>query len=652
MALREPEASPRRVPRYDWLIVAVLLAGAFLRCAALSRMDGMLHYDEAFNGVDALSLLRSPRFTPFLPGNYGRESGWCYILTLFIVTWGARPFALRLAAAFASTLTLAASYRLGKELLGTRGATWVTAALAVLYWHVHLSHLALRANLFLLVGSLALAFLLRAHRKNTAPNWAISGLGLGLLAYTYFSAYLWIGFALLTLSVWFVCCPKQRRGILLALLIAFLVFLPMGIYAYSHPDQVLQRAGDVQTLDRNAIWSNLGVWARAWFGHGDENAEFNLPGRAILDAWLGALLLAGLVGLALAPKRRWRAAWVLGLGAASVLPSLLSDYAPHFLRAIGLTVPISLLAGAGAMALERVGRAVTRRSVAVVLPVALIVMAAATTYQDFYVRWLNDPNVFILMEEHINRAINLLHATAPMDMPVYFSPFTPSHPVLEFRSADLAPRHVGAFDSHYCFVVSDVPAAYVSLSMYEPDFRRNLEQWADLSVLEQDQPPSAGAPRYTVYLATPRSDAWTDSGQDSSVFADILQVRSISPISSTLLAGTTIPVRLAIRALRPLDRAYSVFVHLYGDPTPYEGGVMWAQGDSQISVSYHPVYWTPHETIIQEFDLAVPANIPPGQYTIAIGIYEAPSGPRLPITAPLQYKWDYVPLARVEVLTP
>ena len=44
-------------------------------------------------------------------------------------------------------LTLAAATKLGRELFGRRGAVWTLAALAGLYWHVHISHLALRANL-------------------------------------------------------------------------------------------------------------------------------------------------------------------------------------------------------------------------------------------------------------------------------------------------------------------------------------------------------------------------------------------------------------------------------------------------------------------------------------------------------------------------
>ena len=52
------------------------------------------------------------------------------------------------------------------------------------------------------------------------------------------------------------------------------------------------------------------------------------------------------------------------------------------------------------------------------------------------------------------------------------------------------------------------------------------------------------------------------------------------PISSVAEAGDMLTVTLGLKAQHPLDRDYSVFVHLYGDPTPYEGGAMLAQGDS------------------------------------------------------------------------
>jgi hypothetical protein len=60
------------------LLLLAVLVGVFFRSNALGPMNDILHDDEAYNGMDALSLLRHPRLTPFFPGNFGREAGWIY----------------------------------------------------------------------------------------------------------------------------------------------------------------------------------------------------------------------------------------------------------------------------------------------------------------------------------------------------------------------------------------------------------------------------------------------------------------------------------------------------------------------------------------------------------------------------------------------
>ena len=145
----------------------------------------MLHYDEAFTAVDALSLMRDFRLTPFLPGNFGRESGWAYFLIPFLATLGHGLFAIRFAATVTGFLALTAIYRLGRELFPTQPAKdvaiWSMGSMAVLYWHVHLSHLVLRVNLFIVVGTLATAILLRAYRRNKLTLWVAGGACLGLI---------------------------------------------------------------------------------------------------------------------------------------------------------------------------------------------------------------------------------------------------------------------------------------------------------------------------------------------------------------------------------------------------------------------------------------------------------------------------------------
>ena len=66
---------------YLILITAALLFGAAFRATGIDQMSEMVHYDEAYYAVDALSLIEQPRLTPFFPDNFGRESLWMYWLT-------------------------------------------------------------------------------------------------------------------------------------------------------------------------------------------------------------------------------------------------------------------------------------------------------------------------------------------------------------------------------------------------------------------------------------------------------------------------------------------------------------------------------------------------------------------------------------------
>lgn len=143
------QAHLRLVSLYRWGLLAVFLCGASLRWASLGPLSQMLHYDEAWYGADALSLIVHPRLTLFCANNLGRESGWMYWLIPFILAFGASIFALRLAVTCTALLTLAATARLGRELCGPDGGFWGAAALAVFYGHVHISQQALRTRVSL-----------------------------------------------------------------------------------------------------------------------------------------------------------------------------------------------------------------------------------------------------------------------------------------------------------------------------------------------------------------------------------------------------------------------------------------------------------------------------------------------------------------------
>jgi hypothetical protein len=632
-----------------WIVLAVFLVGVWLRWTSLGAMNAMLHYDEAYNAVDALNVLRNPQLTPFFPGNFGRESGFVYWLLPFVWLLNGDPLAVRLAATIIGILTLAATYRLGREVLGPQGAVWPLAALSVFYWHVHLSHQALRGNLFVLVSTLSAAWFMQAYRTNHLTHWLRAGATLGFVVYTYFASAVWISYTGLLLLVWFFLDRERRGGAVLALASAVVVAFPMMVYISTHSGYFFSRPEIVAVLNEEGFIRNLQLWARAWFDTGDTNATFNLPGRPILGPYLGGLWGIGLIGVFFLSRRKWQGGWLIGWVGLACLPSLMSNQAPHFLRAAGMIVPIALIIGTGAWAVARTLHKWGKTPLVEIAPLLIFAFAGKITYVDFHQNWVQHPETFMLMEQPLNQAIDLIQDTVSQDAHVYFSPFSPAHPVISFRSVDLAPRRIGAFDSHQCLVISDNKSAYVSLTIFEPGFHKALSQWRDTTVLYEDPGTSGTSSRYTVFLAGSPRQVFDDQ-QPWVNFDNLLWVRAMQPISETVRAGTTLPTVLAVKAERAPEHPLSIFVHLYGDPTPYEGGRIWAQSDSQICATYPTVLWHTDETVIQSFDLFLPPETPPGQYVIAMGVYLFPDGSRLPITDPVVSQHDYFTLKEIRVL--
>lgn len=631
---------------YRWGILVLLLVGLFYRTASLSTMATLLHKDEAENGMDALAQLEHPRLVPFFPTNFGRESGWVYWITPFVWAFGASPLALRLATLMLSVLTLAAIARLARHLLGTEGAFWALGTAAFFYWLVHLNHLAFRANLYIFLGTLTAALLLKAHRTNRRRLWLATGLGLGLLIYTYFASGALIAYMGLLLAAIAILDEKRRPGALWAIGISGGVMVPMALYVARHFDLVVRRPKHVMATD---LSYNLRQWLRAWFVEGDTNIQFNLPGRPILGPWLGVFFVAGLIGitgLLVSNRRRGYLIAFLGWSIGTWLPSFFADGAPHFLRASGMAAALPIVLGAGAWTIAASLRKVLRGApiVAWLVPWLFLMPSAYYAFIDFHQGWIAHPDTYFSMERHVNTGINYVRDTAPADHHVYVSPFKPTHAIIQYRQADLAPRPVAAFDSHQCLVVPSSTATYVSLTIFEPGFQGALSAWGETRLQYQEPREGGGQPRYSVVEIEPYPDRLALQPGTFADFGDTIHVGTLTTLAEHPQPGSSLTITLGIQPLRVPDRALSIFLHLYGDPTPYEGGQMYTQADSQICASYPAVLWKTDETVIQTFHLPIPDTLPPGAYTVAMGVYLFPDGARLSIKADVPTHPDYYTL--------
>ncbi|MBE9471890.1 MAG: hypothetical protein IMY75_07275, partial [Chloroflexi bacterium] len=97
----------------------------------------------------------------------------------------------------------------------------------------------------------------------------------------------------------------------------------------------------------------------------------------------------------------------------------------------------------------------------------------------------------------------------------------------------------------------------------------------------------------------------------------------------------------------PPGQPLSVFVHLVGEERQ-----PLAQGDGPpLSGDYPTDLWAAGEVIADERAVPLPADLPPGRYTLLVGLYNLQTGERLPAFDEhgARLPADAVPLGIVEV---
>jgi len=645
--------------RQWWAWVTILLIGAWLRADGLSAMRDMLQYDEAYYAVDALSLIQHPHLQVFFPANTGREGLWINLLAPAIALWGAQPFTLRVMAWWINVLTIAAIGRLGYVVLKGRGGLWAMLAYSGLFVSVLNSHVAFRVHLWPLIGALAFASLFTAFRHHRRRDWIIAGLLLGLQAYTYTGAHGWLAFALLMCAIAWIrnqffaaraqhtalLQSKYQQGVFICALIALIVAAPVLFALLTNHSE----GGLGRTLVSS--WSELQInirnWAQAWLGSGDINPNHNIPNASILDPIQAALIVIGLLGTWWVVRRRWIIPIIAGLFLLALLPSIITLRTPQYIRAYGMLVPMALAGGAGALTLEtgivalwggqQQGRSVLRPYIllfSILLPLLMLTASLVITH-DAFQRWLSEYRLVLWIDDRINAPMAWIRDHHPTAQPIVIpgtwaghDPELTHHPVAEFWAYGLQ-RPLIFFpwpdEAGVCFVTPNQPSLYLDLPIVVNQAAQRMTHYGTIDTLL-----SAPHDAYHLYSFTPHDDLigpWANAAQ----LGDALRVQAVGDTHVTAKAGDTISFDLALRVQAPLPVPYRLFAHLQNIPTPYEGGTLWTTGDAPLcDAAYGPR--TPAETLVQTLTLTLPADLPAGDYHIALGVYDPTTNTRLPIT--------------------
>lgn len=614
----------RTMPYRDILLLLfILLLGTALRLYGQAEMASMLHSDEAYYGLDAVSLIENPRLQVYFPANTGREGIWMHLLSPMIAGIGATPFAMRITSALVGILSIATAYRLGREMLGKDAAIWVAGTLAVVYWHVQLSHIGFRVITLPIFGALAFACLFRAHRLNRV--WWQVGLFTGLLLYTYIAARVYVGYIFIWLLLWLYREKTQRRGILLSMALIILMAIPLvwslSITADTAPS-VLRAAAS----DASEIWQNVLNWGNAWLGRGDVSATHNLPSRPVLDVPLAVLAVLGLGSAWFTVRKKWMLIFWLGLVVVALIPTILSTETPHFLRGSGLILPLILLLGAG-------GGLFVRFRFGWILPLLLILWSGWNTYTDFTL-WLNTEtdDFGITYDYRVNEAMFILDAETPPEQPIIMPNDDGFHPTAAYIAQGME-RDITFYpwsDDTACYLSPRESYTVLDLPIVLNSFASRVVPYADnITTISQHSEND-----YNIYTITPTSDL-SEIGVDAPTFGEFLSAQVISPTENTVTAGETLEIYWAMRLENRLDRNdYRVLVHLQGDPTPYEGGDLYSTGDTPLCDLAYDGIALGDVTLIQRLQLPIPDDLAAGQYHVAMGIYEPDTFTRLSVSPP------------------
>lgn len=350
-------------------LVLILAIASVLRLYRLSEVPPGLNVDEAANGWNAWMLARTLHdqhgvFLPILDSaGYGQglSTLLLYLIAPFAAILGPTPLAIRLPGAIGGIATVALVYFIGRRLFDRRAGLAAAAMLAVLPWHLQLSRWGHMATIFPLVVAVVILLMLRAD------NWKralVAGAVVGISLYGYYAIRLWMPLFLIgTVFVWW------RRWRELAAFIGGMtvVAAPLVYGTLFHP--LLQKRAQLTWVwdAGDPFGTRLAKIAARYLPHfgfdflflrGDLDPADSPPaGHGYLFWFMLPLLIAGAVfvisKLRVSTSARFLAALVVLYPAADLLNRHPTS---HSLRGAPGVIALTLLAGAGAIALFDVAR--------------------------------------------------------------------------------------------------------------------------------------------------------------------------------------------------------------------------------------------------------------------------------------------------------
>ncbi|MBX3060129.1 MAG: hypothetical protein KF770_27040 [Anaerolineae bacterium] len=413
-------------------------------------------------------------------------------------------------------------------------------------------------------------------------------------------------------------------GMMLAVLLLYAPWLPIFAGQFG-ADDLGERGSFVAFLLTAVSWMTFGATIAT------ETARWAVVIVAMLlfiGLWLG---------------RRW----VWGTAVCLLIP-LLFMYAagtvqPEYLKFLLVAVPFFLILLATAVTTAR------QRSIRAILSILLIAALSLGTLSSLRNLYTNPAYARadyrgmaarILADDHPGAGI-ILNAPNQWEVFTYYYPDdTAVYPLPEGRSRP-TPAAVAAALTAITAQHDRLYAIFWGEAQRDPE--RLIERWLDTHAFKA-RDEWVGDVRFVVYAVPPEPATEMDTAV-AIPFGAAITLVGYTLNKTDLRPGDIVPVTLFWQTAVPLDKRYKVFLHLVGPD-----GQLVAQRDSEPGGGLNlATIWSPHETVIDNHGLLLPADLPPGRYTLLLGLYDiADPTARLPILTPTG-QTDAFPLSELTV---
>lgn len=642
---------------WEWAITVLLLLVAFwFRTHRLAEVPPGLHHDDIKN-IILVERIMDGYVRIYYPENNGDEPLYHWMQALYFAVVGAGYPEVRLLSVGVTMVGLALVYALVRRLLGRNVALWTLAWHAVSLWSFFYARRAVRPVLLLplavLTGYLFVACLDDKPKPRLLhgwKGWALAGVALGASLYVYQPGRV-VPFFFLLLVLYLALVDRQRlvrhwRGMVLFLVVAALLFAPLGIYLATHTeDRVAQvnqplvalRKGDPVPMLENGLRA-FGMFTFV----GDPHWRQFVAATPVFEP-LGAVLFYAGIALSLWHWRRFEYVFSLIWLPIMLSPAIITEGAPNFLRPIAVLGTVYVFPSLALEDLVSWLRGRNRRWawLAVGGAVALLALNAWRTYEGYFQRWARHPDVRFAYNATIVEEGLYLNETSEVDSVVLSGHFAgdldPALAKSALRRADLKPRWADVRQSlvypggeSTLVIEPDYfaidPALFEHLMgsprpLYEhcledgtPVFAAYpLDSGRMVSRLTQAERNTVGWSRATTFPDGLPQDLVvldppaTFGGRVSLLGYEVLNGQQVTP-------GDVVTVVTYWRVVQPASLQAITFLHLL-------------RPDGTVASSYDgfgapPNQWFSGDVIVQVHRFPVPGDLPPGRYPIELGWYE------------------------------